>query len=271
MKRIVYTAGLVCALALPGAAAAQAGHGGTAAGGQGAPAGPGSAAQGSTAGQGGTAAAKPARPTTATPAGSTAKAGEGAVAAADKAFVAKVAQGSMAEVEMGKLAADKAESADVKQFARRMVDDHGKASDELKGWASKNDVTLPSGPSAKHKADHDRLSKLNGAAFDRAYMTMMVADHNKDVAEFQRAAKTAKNADLKAWVEKTLPTLQEHQKMSREVSAKVRGTAAKGASSTGGTDAGKAAPKAGEPGARPHVPPSKPAGPADTPKTPGGK
>lgn len=273
MKRIVLSAGLACALALPGIAAAQAGHGGTAAGGHGAAAGAGSAAQGSTAGQGGTAAAKPAKPSPGTPAGSTAQAGAGAVAAADKAFVTKAAQGSMAEVEMGKLAADKAESADVKQFGRRMADDHGKASDELKSWASKNDVTLPSAPAAKHKAEHDRLAKLSGAAFDRAYMAMMVADHNKDVAEFQRAAKTTKNAELKAWVEKTLPTLQEHQKMAREVSAKVRGTSAKGAASTGASEggSGKSAPKAGDPGARPHVPPSKPAGPAETPRTPGAK
>ncbi|MEO8522648.1 MAG: DUF4142 domain-containing protein [Acidobacteriota bacterium] len=72
-------------------------------------------------------------------------------------------------------------------------------------------MTLPSEPDAKEKAEIKRLSGLNGAAFDRAYMAIMVADHNKDVSEFQRASTTAKNADLKAWAGKTLPTLKEHQ------------------------------------------------------------
>jgi putative membrane protein len=120
-----------------------------------------------------------------------------------------------------------------------MADDHGKANDELKGWASKNSVTLPAELDAKHKAEHARLEKLSGAAFDRAYMTMMVADHNKDVAEFQTASKTAKNADLKAWAGKTLPTLQEHQKLAKEISGKVAGGAAKGADASKGADAAK--------------------------------
>ena len=106
-----------------------------------------------------------------------------------------------------------------------MVDDHGKANDELTSWASKNAVTLPTDLDAKHKADQDKLAKLSGAAFDRAYMTAMVADHNKDVAEFKHASTTAKNADLKAWAAKTLPTLEEHQKMATETNAKVKGSA----------------------------------------------
>jgi putative membrane protein len=116
-------------------------------------------------------------------------------------------------------------NADVKQFAQRMVDDHTKASEELKGWASQKNVTLPTEVAPDHKATHDRLAKLSGAAFDKAYMTAMVADHNKAVAAFTRASKTAKDADLKAWAGKTLPTLQEHQKMAKEIAAKAGGAA----------------------------------------------
>jgi len=133
----------------------------------------------------------------------------------------------MAEVDLGKLAASKATNPDVKQFGQRMVDDHGKANDELKSWASQKNVTLPTDLDAKHKAEHGRLEKLSGDAFDRAYMTSMVADHNKDVAEFQRESKAAKDPDLKAWVTKTLPTLQDHQKSAKEISGKVHGSAAK--------------------------------------------
>ena len=151
----------------------------------------------------------------------------GALAPADRTFVRQAAAAGMAEVEMGRLATSKASNADVKQFGQRMVDDHSKANDELKAWAAKKNVTLPAELEAAHKATHDRLAKLSGDAFDRAYMKQMVADHNKAVQDFTRASKTAKDADLKAWAEKTLPTLQEHQKMARDISAKLTGTSSK--------------------------------------------
>jgi putative membrane protein len=148
----------------------------------------------------------------------------GALSAADMAFVKEAAMGGMAEVELGKLATEKASSADVKQFGQRMVDDHGKAGDELKSLAESKKVTLPAALDAKHQAMRDRLSKLSGSAFDRAYMKEMVADHNKDVAAFMKASKTAADPDLKAWAGKTLPTLQEHQKMAKEIASKVTST-----------------------------------------------
>jgi putative membrane protein len=197
MKRMFVTAGLACALAVPGLVSAQ------------------------TSG-----AATPPHSAKTSQGHADHK---GMLAAADKAFATEAAMGGMAEVELGKLAVEKASNADVKQFGQRMVDDHGKANDELKAWASQNNVTLPAELGAKHKATHARLAKLSGDAFDKAYMRDMVADHNKDVAAFQRASKTAKNADLKAWAAKTLPTLQEHQKLSKEINAKV----------AGGTTAGK--------------------------------
>src|SRR4029453_16620859 len=149
------------------------------------------------------------------------------LSAADQAFAKEAAIGSMAEVDLGHLAASKASSPDVKQFGQRMVDDHGKANEELKSWASQKSVNLPTELDAKHKAEHEKLEKLSGDAFDRAYMTSMVADHNKDVAEFQRQSKSAKDPDLRAWATKTLPTLQDHQKSAKEISAKVKGSAAK--------------------------------------------
>ena len=85
---------------------------------------------------------------------------------------------------------------------------------------------LPTELDAKHHADHARLDKLSGAAFDKAYMAAMVSDHNEDVAAFQREAKAAKDPELKAWVTKTLPTLQDHQKSAKEISGKVHGAAA---------------------------------------------
>lgn len=150
---------------------------------------------------------------------------EGAINAADQAFVKEAAIGGMAEVEFGTLAKDKASSADVKQFGDRMVTDHGKANDELKQWAQQKNVTLPMELDAKHKATRDRLSKLSGDTFDKAYMREMVSDHEKDVAAFKKQSASAHDPDLKAWATKTLPTLEDHLKMAHETYKKVSGTA----------------------------------------------
>ena len=143
------------------------------------------------------------------------------VGAADKAFAREAAIGGMTEVELGNLAKEKAASDDVKQFGERMVTDHSKANDELKAWASQKGVTLPSELDAKHKAVRDRLSKLSGAAFDKAYMADMLTDHKEDVATFKKESSAARDADLKAWASQTLPTLEEHLKQARDTAAKV--------------------------------------------------
>ncbi len=155
------------------------------------------------------------------------------VSAADHTFVKKAAEGGLAEVELGNLAKDKASSADVKQFGDRMATDHGKADDQLKDWAKKENVTLPTQLSAKDKATRDRLSKLSGDAFDKAYMQEMVKDHRKDVAEFQKESKAAHDPDLKAWAGQTLPTLQDHLKMAQDTAGKV-GASTSGATGTSG-------------------------------------
>jgi len=101
----------------------------------------------------------------------------GQLSAADKTFMTKAAQGGMAEVELGQLATQKGQSDDVKKFGQRMVDDHSKANDQLKSLASEKGVTLPTSLDAKDRALKDRLSKMSGAQFDKAYMQAMVKDH----------------------------------------------------------------------------------------------
>jgi len=143
---------------------------------------------------------------------------------ADHQFVMEAAQGGMAEVELGQLASEKAQSSDVKQFAQRMVTDHGKANEELKSLAQSKNITLPTDVGAKHKATKDRLSKMSGAAFDRAYMQEMVTDHRKDVSEFEKESKSGKDPEVKAWDAKTLPTLHEHMQMAESASRSAVGT-----------------------------------------------
>jgi len=141
---------------------------------------------------------------------------------ADNTFATKAAQGGLAEVQLGNLAKDKASSADVKSFGERMVTDHSKANDELKQIASKKGITLPTTMDSKSQATYDRLSKLSGADFDRAYMKDMVADHRTDVSEFKRESERGADADFKQFAAKTLPTLEEHQKMAVDTEAKLK-------------------------------------------------
>ena len=141
--------------------------------------------------------------------------------AADQAFVKKAAEGGMAEVELGKLAADKASSPEVKEFGQKMVDDHTKANDQLKSLAQTKNITLPADLTVKDKALLDRLSKLSGPAFDRAYMRAMVSDHTKDVNEFRTQAKSGADPDVKSWASNTLPTLETHLKLAQDANRAV--------------------------------------------------
>ncbi len=141
---------------------------------------------------------------------------------ADKEFVSKAGMGGLMEVQAGNLALQKAQSADVKAFAQRMVDDHGKANAELTQLATAKGLALATELAGEHKAAVDHLSSLSGAAFDKAYMTHMVEDHDKDVPEFDKASTTATDADVKAFAGKTLPTLKEHQTMAHDIASKMK-------------------------------------------------
>lgn len=142
-----------------------------------------------------------------------------------KDFVSHAAQDGMAEVALGKIAVERAQDADVKQFAQKMVDDHSKANQELMSLATSKGMQPPAEPTAAQKADSDRLSKLSGAAFDKAYMQHMVGDHDKAVATFRTFSERGDDAELKQWAEKTLPTLQEHERLAKTTAAKVGASA----------------------------------------------
>ncbi|MEO8190733.1 MAG: DUF4142 domain-containing protein [Acidobacteriota bacterium] len=146
---------------------------------------------------------------------------------ADSKFVMDAAKGGMMEVEMGKMAAEKASNADVKQFGQRMVDDHTRANDELKQVASSKNITLPTEVDAAHKAKMDKMSKMSGGAFDKAYVADMVKDHKKDVTDFKKEANGGKDPDVKSFASKTLPTLEDHLKMVQELNAKMAGKTSK--------------------------------------------
>lgn len=141
---------------------------------------------------------------------------------ADSAFITKAAQDGLAEVKLGQLAVQKASNSDVKTFAQQMSDDHSKANDELKQIATSKNVTFPTDVDAKQQAMYDRLSKLSGAEFDRAFMQDMVTDHRATISEFRRESKSGTDPDVKAWAAKTLPTLERHLQMAESTHSKVK-------------------------------------------------
>ncbi len=139
------------------------------------------------------------------------------LSSADRRFVTEAAQGGMAEVKLGKLAEDRAQSKDVKEFARKMIDDHSKANDQLKEIAQKKGLTIPAKLDSKDQMTYDRLAKLSGADFDRAYMDAMVRDHDTDVNAFKKQAEGGQDTTIKEFAAQTLPTLKEHQELARKI------------------------------------------------------
>lgn len=137
-------------------------------------------------------------------------------------FAVKAANGGMMEVQMGKLAQEKAMNPRVKAFATMMVNDHSKANDELKELAGKKNIALPAELSTETKDHIDKLSKKSGKDFDKDYMDMMVDDHDKDVKEFDNAASNLQDPDLKSWASKTLPVLRTHQDSAKAIKSSLK-------------------------------------------------
>lgn len=142
-----------------------------------------------------------------------------AMAATSNDFVDDAAQGGITEVEAGKLALEKSSSADVKTFAQHMITDHGKANQELAALAKKLDIEVPDDATLTDKAKKAIL-EIRDASFDKAYANNQVAAHEKTVELFQKEANSSDNAELKAFATKTLPTLEAHLKMAKELQAK---------------------------------------------------
>jgi putative membrane protein len=140
----------------------------------------------------------------------------------DKKFAMTAAMGGMAEVEMARLALTKASSDAVKQYAQKMIDDHTAANDELMQIASTKNLTLPTAPDAKHRAMMAKMEKLSGAAFDHEYvMTAGHKDHQKMEKLFRDESTRGRDADLKAFAAKTLPVVQQHLQMARDLHDKM--------------------------------------------------
>jgi len=139
----------------------------------------------------------------------------------DRDFMNKAAAGGIAEVQGGQLAVQRASNPAVQKFGQRMVQDHTKANRQLQQLARQMNIDLPTKPDSESQQMMQQLTSLNGSNFDQQYIQHMVQDHEKDVAEFERAAQKSDNPAVKNFAQQTLPTLREHLRMARTLNSQL--------------------------------------------------
>jgi putative membrane protein len=135
----------------------------------------------------------------------------------DAMFMRHAAADSLAEIQMGRIALDKSSSAQVKELAQRIIDDHTKANDQLMSIAQRKQVTLPTEPMPMQKKEADKLKAMSGKAFDEAYAKAMVKDHRKAIKMFGMENQEAADSDVKEFASTTLPVLKTHLQMAEQI------------------------------------------------------
>ena len=129
---------------------------------------------------------------------------------ASSSFLVKAADGGMTEVRLGELAQQKATNKMVKDYGTMLIHDHSAANDKVKALAAQRNVTLPDGPGNTNQETIDKLAKRNGKDFDKTFMEAMQGDHEKAIDMFKDASNKVNDADVKTFVDNTIPTLQMH-------------------------------------------------------------
>jgi putative membrane protein len=135
----------------------------------------------------------------------------------DKKFVKDAAIGGLIEVELGKLAADKGSSDAVKQFGQHVVETQTKTNEQLKDAAARAGYSIPESLDTKHHGRVDKLAKLSGAEFDKAYIKDQVKENEADVRAFQDESQGGTNSAVKAFAANTLPTLEAQLTMAKDL------------------------------------------------------
>jgi putative membrane protein len=144
----------------------------------------------------------------------------------ERRFVEEMARHSLGEVEVGRIAENRGASEEVKKYGQRIVQDHGKANEELKQLAQSRGIKWPAEPDRAHRRSAERLQKLEGADFDKRFVSEMVKNHQADLKKAQKMAKDARDPELRAFAAKAAPVIEEHLNMARQLadsSATARG------------------------------------------------
>ncbi|WP_224995452.1 DUF4142 domain-containing protein [Cesiribacter sp. SM1] len=142
---------------------------------------------------------------------------EGRIDDNTREFVNEAASSSMMEVELGKLAQEKANNQQVKDFGGMMVQDHSQANERLKSIAQNKNIQVPSTMMEKHQQQVDRLRNLSGQEFDQEYVNLMVEAHEEDISKFEDKQGDVQDQELRQWVDNTLPTLRTHKEQIDQI------------------------------------------------------
>ncbi|WP_053845540.1 DUF4142 domain-containing protein [Paracidovorax avenae] len=141
---------------------------------------------------------------------------------ADKSFLDDAAHNGHAEVKSSQLALQKAQNPKVRAFAQQMVDDHTRANQELAALAAGKNVRVPEGPPLVQEGKLKLLGTADGADFDKRYMESMGLQAHRDTIElFEKGARDARDPEVKAFAQKTLPKLRQHLEMAQQVAGEV--------------------------------------------------
>jgi putative membrane protein len=150
----------------------------------------------------------------------------------DGAFIQEAASANLMEVQLGQIAQTRATNTAVKQFGQRMMNDHTNLENQVATLASSNGITLPRTLNSKHQDQVNRLTRVTGAAFDSAYMNLMVQDHQEDIAKFTTESRSAKSAEARTLATNALPVLQQHLSLATQVRSQLGGNVAIGGDTT---------------------------------------
>jgi putative membrane protein len=134
-------------------------------------------------------------------------------------FTTDAALGELTQLKLGQAAYQNASNLQVKSFAKQMVDVHSQAVDRLMGVASMENLTVPTDLDKEHQAEVDQLSKLPGAAFDKAYIAAVIKDHQQDLALYQREIASGDESGVRKWAASEIPTIQEHLQSARTLAS----------------------------------------------------
>ncbi|HUA64309.1 MAG TPA: DUF4142 domain-containing protein [Alphaproteobacteria bacterium] len=146
----------------------------------------------------------------------------GQFSASDYKFAKEAARGGKFEVTLGNVAASNSRNASVQQFGQQMVKDHGRAGQKLQQIATSKNATLPDELSAKQQREVDRLSKLTGPEFDKAYVACMIKAHKADEKAFKKASEEADDPDLRNFAATTLTMVRDHLRMAQDLESSVK-------------------------------------------------
>ncbi len=143
------------------------------------------------------------------------------MSATDDQFAKLASEGNSGEVQLAQLAEKKASSQDVKDFARKLESDHRKSEEQLKQWATRNGMSLPTNADPSSQSAHDKLAQLAGSDFDEAFVKQQVQDYQQDIQKFKKESSQGQNPELKAYAADSLPTLQEHLRIAQALQQKI--------------------------------------------------